>query len=223
MRCSLRLNRQTHSHCYKVQSGAWHEKQTQTQCCFWISKRMQTHLPCVHCPDLTIKLKLSRISENARCLLWLFVSTEDPASMLTVLHILIRDPQHSSSITSTTLQWGPSVKAWVMTPQRAWRMNIIYLQCQTMRMKRMAVAKQVENVTSHLHNTAASISIHTYFSKPHTQSTHHPRWHKDFHISSSRLRMGIASNCHDLYIYVCTAHSTHYGKRWASLSLIRKY
>ena len=90
MRCSLRLNRQTHSHCYKVQSGAWHEKQTQTQCCFWISKRMQTHLPCVHCPDLTIKLRLSRISENARCLLWLFVSTEDPASMLTVLHIRIR-------------------------------------------------------------------------------------------------------------------------------------
>ena len=120
-----------------------------------------------------------------------------------------------------------------MTPQRSWRMNIIYLQCQTMRMKRMAVAKQVENVTSHLHNTAASISIHTYFSKPHTQSTHHPRWHKDFHISSSRLRSGrssiasenssIASNCHDLYIYVCTAHSTHYGKRWASLRLIKKY
>ena len=87
-----------------------------------------------------------------------------------------------------------------MTPQRAWRMNIIYLQCQTMRMKRMAV----ENVTSHLHNTAALISIRTYFSKPHTQSTHlsgrNPRWCKDFHISSSRLRMGIASNYHDLYI-----------------------
>ena len=55
-------------------------------------------------------------------------------------------------------------------------------------MKRMAVAKQVENVTSHLHKTAASICIHTYFS--HTQSTHHPRW-----------------------------HSTHYGKRWASLKI----
>ena len=86
----------------------------------------------------------------------------------------------TSAFTSSTFQWGPSVKAWAMTPQRSWRMNIIYLQCQTMRMKRMAVAKQVENVTSHLHNTAASISIHTYFSKPHTQSTHHPRWHKDF-------------------------------------------
>ena len=86
----------------------------------------------------------------------------------------------TSAFTSSTFQWGPSVKAWAMTPQRSWRMNIIYLQCQTMRMKRMAVAKQVENVSSHLHNTAASISIHTYFSKPHTQRTHHPRWHKDF-------------------------------------------
>ena len=55
-----KLNRQIHSHCYKVQSGAWHEKQTQTQCCFWISQRMQTHFPCVHCPDL----KHSRIVES---------------------------------------------------------------------------------------------------------------------------------------------------------------